>query len=140
METQLIIAVASGLGVLLLCLLILAGYICYRKWQQKRYREEEPEEPLDNVQTPNVIMTRKERTEDLFTGKRMPFGVHSSMSSIPDAIDGEDNVGSDGTTRSNGFKPKFQRSILSVHSVHSTTSNAPSFSEHAGHVNSSIHY
>lgn len=143
METPLIIAVASGCGVLFLCIVILIGFMCYRRYKNKNEGDnnaEAPEIQVENFQTDNVIMTRKERTEDIFTGKKAPFGVHNSMNNIPDAIEKEIQ---DEEASPRGFKPKFQSSHLSVrsiHSVHSTTSSAPSFSEHAVNGNSSMYY
>lgn len=149
METPLIIAVASGLGVVLICIIILVGYLCYRRSKKPENtssidEESHPDIQVDNVDAPNVIMTRKDRTEDLFTGKRTPFGVHNSINSIPDAIDEEEQKNK-GLGLQNGVTAKEKLanrlSVRSVHSVYSTSSNAPSFSEHAqGEANSSMYY
>lgn len=145
METPLVIALACASGVLFICLIILLAYCCYRKYKQNQYEKEDLEEStgVENnvISTPNIIMTRKDRTEDLFTGKRMPFGVHSSMTNIPDEVEKEDQDRNfdRNTLQPNGFKPQYNSSFLSVRQ-NSTKSNAPSFSEHAGDDNCSIHY
>jgi heme/copper-type cytochrome/quinol oxidase subunit 2 len=140
METALWIAILFVSAVVVICLVILLAYCCYRKYKQNQYEKEDSEEsPVDNVNTPNIIMTRKDRTEDLFTGKRMPFGVHSSMTNIPDEVENENKDGTvdRNTLQRNGFKSQYNSSFLSVHSI---KSNAPSFSDHAGEDNGSIQY
>ena len=129
--------------------MILLCFCCWRRYKDSDYQDDDLEESAgvdSNVisATPDIIMTREARTEDLFTGKRIPFGVHSSMTNIPDEVENDDQErhsdSPKNTLQPNGFRPQHNSSPFLKVRQNSTKSNSPSFSDYAGEENASIHY